>query len=116
MRFPRFTIRQLMLAIVLVAVLTWCGRVGAAWKSYRDTARFHAASKAAIDKDLAPYLRIQQEYGGGFCGITARWMAAASDRAEWHRAMNEKYQRAAGRPWRPVEPDPPAPAYEPGVQ
>jgi hypothetical protein len=37
------------------------------------------------------------------------WTSRARDRANYHAEMKRKYERAASRPWDPLEPDPPEP-------
>jgi hypothetical protein len=46
---------------------------------------------------------------GGMLIVGSDGQPVTSARFEWHFALFEKYERAARRPWLPVEPDPPEP-------
>jgi hypothetical protein len=84
----RFTVRRMLVAVAVVAtvlgLLMWVDRRA---REFRDRRDFHRVRWSAIDE-----------------GFEVEDAPAA-----YHRAMAEKYRRAAERPWLPVEPDPPVP-------
>jgi hypothetical protein len=59
----------------------------------------------------------------GFRVQHARWLTAGEERmgkehfrlSDYYEEMKAKYERAASRPWLPVEPDRPAPEWPEGV-
>jgi hypothetical protein len=85
MKFPRFTVRRLMVAVALVAVLIGTARV--------------------LDGRRRRFARLANDYG----------LKAIEDRKAGRAGRNlqqfEKYIYAAHHPWLPVEPDPPGPAW-----
>lgn len=90
MRLPRvrFTMRLMMIVVAILAnVLGLLGWLDRRARQFRDRRDFHRARWSAIDE-----------------GFEVEAAPAA-----YHRAMAEKYRRAAECPWLPVEPDPPEP-------
>ena len=89
MKLPRFTVGRLMVAVAIVAFgfggLLWLGRRA---EDFRSISIGHAER---FDSEM-------QRSGG-----------AVTLRADYHRRMAEKYDRAAMSSWLPVAPDPPEP-------
>lgn len=103
MRFPRvqFTVRRMMLAVAVSAMLMGTARAG--WHCYYCVrmAEVHAWMGAM---------------GYGRCGMerpTAEEELAYKEHnrklAGYHARIEKKYRRAAWRPWEPILPDPPYP-------
>jgi hypothetical protein len=112
MRFPRvrFTVWRLMVAVAVFATATWGGQLAARGYSYRKMSDYHAASKARIESEWS--LEFQWKRALGHFPACRTLEVQAEDawkQAEWHVQMKVKYERAAARPWLPVEPDPPEP-------
>jgi hypothetical protein len=127
MRLPRvrFTVRRLMIAVAVVAIL--CG-VGL---QIRQTIRFsRLAARYADDglfwrrqernhRALGEKMRtasVDPEQGSGAAEFWRPYIEFQAERAEkikvladYLAMMKVKYQAAARRPWLPVEPDPPEP-------
>ena len=98
MRLPRlrFTVRRLMLAVAIVAVI-----LGAASGVRRRAERFRM---------IESYHR--RNYHFSFVGnpsLDAEKTAKFIARNNWHNAMTMKYGDAADHPWLPIPPDPPEP-------
>jgi hypothetical protein len=84
---PRFTVRRLMVVVAILGFVLGSSR----WMrqrsmAYRKIAEYHSDM-------MIPF------------SLSER----SSRNRAYHGAMVEKYLRAAGRPWFPVEPDPPNP-------
>jgi hypothetical protein len=92
MRVPRFRIRTLMIAVVVVALMLGVARM--TWLSieYRRRALDHGSIR--LDMQVPMDAR------------TSDWVRRFH---VYHQAMREKWERAARRPWLSVEPDPPEP-------
>jgi hypothetical protein len=90
LRWPRWTTRRLMLAVVVVGLLM--GWVNLA----RRRERFQTL---AVKHEVLLYFAIHGHHHGG----------PNPERAGYHESMRLKYLRAADRPWLMVEPDEPAP-------
>ncbi len=105
MKLPRvrFTIRRIMVAVAIVAML-FIGVV--LWRrsqEYRRRAESHdlllwSALPVAIDEAASP-----GRLGGGLS------VGGLLRRAKYHHEMSRKYWWAAARPWVSVDPDPPPP-------
>jgi hypothetical protein len=130
----RFTVRQLMLAVAVAALLT--GGIVLARRSahYRREAEFHSraaarlraeqrskASTARAGREQAEmWTRRARDAGSktaaqavedtapGIAPYEAAARAAGAT-ADNHDLLARKYERAARYPWLPVEPDPPQP-------
>jgi hypothetical protein len=96
---PRFTLRRLMLAVVIAAVVLAAGAWGLKSVAYQRRAAYHRA-QLRIWPEL-PYINAQQ-YSEAFEALLRQ--------RGWHEAMADKYERAARYPWLCVEPDPPEPS------
>ena len=99
MKLPRvrFTLRKMMAAVAVLALILWTGRLLSLSAMYRDRALKYAAE----DLGAAELLMGPRERPRVFHPPSARLL--------WARKMANKYQRAAWCPWLPVEPDSPPP-------
>jgi hypothetical protein len=86
----RFTVRRMMVAVAVVAVLLAMAVTLSHRRSRFESLRDYHASRA-------PYVWL-----GPMGTLWER-------QGEWHWAMKRKYERAARYPWLPVAPDPPEP-------
>jgi hypothetical protein len=112
MRMPRATIRRMMAAVAVVAVLmgAWVGlarlrRISAA---YHALAEEHAGVEETLRRMIATEgadSPVDISPGPGLPSIRFTAQAAAAHEAELRR----KYERAARYPWMPVGPDSPMP-------
>jgi hypothetical protein len=93
MKLPRvrFTVRRLMVAVVIVGLMLGLG----AWMA-RRSAEFRKRAESHMRT-----VRVMYSIG--------RWKPRGFDRNAWAWRMGEKYAYAASHPWLPVEPDPPEP-------
>src|SRR5258708_3110223 len=101
MRRPRLTIRSMMIAVGVVALLIW---------------------GATMTSQSYDYYRRPREYGaneGGWRQIAARHRGKAEFDSqfelrcvEYFAQLAGKYRRAMWRPWMPVAPDPHAPGFD----
>jgi hypothetical protein len=104
MRLPRFSVRTLMLAVVVVALLVWGGMVGMRWYVYYTLATTYGTYErewremAVRDRGIPASSR----------SVAAKW---GPQIAEYYAPLAQKYRRAMWRPWIPVAPDPPAPVF-----
>jgi hypothetical protein len=88
------TTRRWMVAVAMIAFAIESVKIGERWLSYRQRAVYHARL-AETGMDLAPS-------GDAALILSPRDIA-------YHGELKVKYERAATRPWLPVEPDPPPP-------
>ena len=87
LRWPRMTVRLLLVLVALAGSATEAGLIG--WRTW-------SYSKRAVDH--ARYLRSARSFLHDSSGLRG-----------WHDEMRRKYELAASRPWLPVGPDPPPP-------
>jgi hypothetical protein len=90
MRLPRLrlTVRRLMLAVAVVALVIWLGRIYQLRQMYLEKFLDNELALLQLDSGISCY---------------------TEDHMKWHQAMRQKYEHAARYPWLPVEPDPPYP-------
>jgi hypothetical protein len=90
MRLPRIrlTVRRLMLAVAVVALVIWLGRIYQLRQMYLEKVLDNKVALRQLDSGISCY---------------------TEDHTNWHEAMKQKYEHAARHPWLPVEPDPPYP-------
>ena len=93
----RFTVQRIMLAVAIVAVLLGGLRLWWLSADYRALAEVHHQKAEEV-------VRGTYAGPGGFYHV--EW---PSPNKEYHLRLKAKYERAASRPWLPVEPDPPEP-------
>jgi hypothetical protein len=99
-----------MTVVALVGLLIWSGQAVARWHRYRKLAEYHAAEFTNLSMMLAPALEIRNDTGRfPGCGLSQVFLESECEKVEWHGRLKSKYERAAARPWLPVEPDPPEP-------
>jgi len=104
MRIPRYSVRTLMIAVALGAVLTWCGMMGSRSYTYHQWANQYAFQERGW-RDTAEG---RNETGKS----DPRMRAFAAECTEYFAMLTKKYRRATWHPWEPVEPDPYAPGAE----
>ncbi len=92
---PRFTVRQLMVAVAIVGIVL--GFIFERRSRFGKIADRHREDFKKLASQL-PHI------GYGDPSQDPIWR-----RLEWHEAMRLKYERAALKPWLPVRPDLPAP-------
>lgn len=132
MRLPRFRVRTLMLAVAVVALLV--AGISAGLRLHRLSGYYRAK---AVDAGLRGYIEsapgaqwewmvreyekdrkifensklpveLREEHERGL--IEARvYRDRYRNVAKHYERLRLKYERAARRPWLPIEPDPPAP-------
>ena len=99
MRFPRFSVRTLMIAVSVVALLIWGAMMGTRSYHYYQLAREYGANERGW-REIAD--RPDQPGGPEFrlrC-------------VEYFAQLAGKYRRAMWCPWMPVALDPHAPGYD----
>ena len=103
MRLPRMTTRRWMVAVVATArnpaVALEVTRELRLASHYRLKAKVHASQESIVRTP------VEITSPGGF---TIPVMGSR-ELGDYHEEMRRKYEIAATRPWKPVEPDPPAP-------
>lgn len=97
MRLTRLNTRTLMMAVAVVALLMWGGRMGARSLDYHRRSMYYG-SQAAGWRELATR--------------NHPWKAFHTQCADYFTDLARKYRRARWRPWLPVAPDP----YAPGAR
>ncbi len=88
----RFTVRRLMVAVALAALVA--GLIARSRQMSEVAARHEAG--------VIEHSQMMPLPNGGLVELLDNW-------GQWHRAMAEKYRRAARYPFLPVWPDPPGP-------
>lgn len=93
---PRFTVRRMMLAVALLAVLLGADKLRQQSAQYRERAEecaiYETDSRGVLMDEGDPDRRV----------FLAR-------EAEYYSRLKAKYERAARYPWLPVKPDSPEP-------
>jgi hypothetical protein len=92
----RFTMRRMMVAVAVVAMLL-CTGMQVSRMSYR--AYIYRLKFSLNRRNADGYARQADRYGD----------PRSAARAVHSRILAEKYERAARYPWLPIEPDPPLP-------
>ena len=104
MHLPRFRVRTLMIAVVVVAWLIWGAMMGT-----RSYIYYRFAST------YGTYERHWREMADRDRGISTRKRRIAAisgpQISEYYAPLARKYRLAMWRPWRPLAPDPPAPVF-----
>lgn len=120
-RLPRvrFTVRRLMVAVAVAAVLMGLVAQGLRRASLLRLADYHAREARRYRTIVVSSASVAADYRAGRPGLEGDYEAGArlySDQVRWfgpladhHEALRGKYERAARRPWLPVEPDLPPP-------
>jgi hypothetical protein len=122
MRLPRvrFTVRQMMVAVAFVAVVTGATVIVRRHRIYRVRAAFHAQQEQVAAKRW----RYWSQEAAGLSGPAGNRSPPRSDqereravvivnysrnRVAHHARLRVKYERVARYPWLPIDPDPPSP-------
>jgi hypothetical protein len=117
MRLPRFrfTVRRLMVAMAIVALLLGGGILGRRSLDYRRLAAFHEQMEQRKERAVRGIEILARAANDPADAAAARRDAAYEAQiGRHHAALKAKYLRAASRPWLPVPPDPPPP--RPGLR
>jgi hypothetical protein len=110
MRPPRFRLRTLMIAVVVVAILTAGAALMRRSAAFRRLAAHHETRMASWMSIHAENANWAIDTANPARASQARWAVEEAWRAiEYHGSMRDKYERAARFPWLAVEPDPPEP-------
>ena len=133
MRLPRvqFTVRRMMVSVAVVAVLVANVELMRRHVVSRALATKHAAMQAELEaarrlaEERAKWVELLAERGeveaptsfpliDPLAGATTLSEVRAlstryAKQAAYHAQLRRKYERAAARPWLPIEPDPPPP-------
>ena len=132
MRPPRMTIRQWMVAMVVMALVVGAVSLDRWSRDYRRRAEFHARMEstyeekwreaiARMEKSAKMVDKLERQLPpdfplGSFRDTVERFVleireraAANAQRGSYHAAMARKYRYAALHPWLTIEPDPPEP-------
>ena len=102
----RFKLRWLMVAVAVVALGVWGVRMRRASSAYRERAEFYRYLLTTPRNNPPP------AEGASVAEQSldiATEVARARRLMHYCEVMQAKYERAARRPWIPVEPDPPEP-------
>ena len=109
MRVPRvrFTVRRMMVAVAIVAIIMGAVDLWQNSVSYRSKIAHHAqmerSSVFVIGGDDTPAAHEE------LARVSRAW-------TEHHATLRRKYERAAARPWKYVPPDPPDPLQSSGLK
>src|SRR4051794_29234234 len=103
MRPPRFRLRTLLILVAVAAVGLWAERMWRRSASMRQKAALWAKIEAE-DREMAD--RLQSRWVDSLAWVVDN-IEALREEAERAGRLRAKYERAAMRPWLPVEPDPP---------
>ena len=101
----RFTVRGMMIAVAILAVMACVSPEAVQWielsRRYRAEALHHRLWAEEFERGVSRNMAARP----------ARRRVADEDRrmAVWERAAEAKYARLARYPWLPVSPDPPEP-------
>jgi hypothetical protein len=127
MRLPRlrFTVRRLMIAVAIVAVLIVAGLHVETAIRFSRRASIHAggevfwreqeqwhremAKKLLTSHERLKLLRVDDTWNIEHAESFNLEADKIKSWADFHASMKAKYRAAARRPWLPVEPDPPSP-------
>jgi hypothetical protein len=108
----RWRIRTLMVLVAVVAGATAFCEMRRRERAYRDRAWYHLAASHQLARDSRWHLctfGLPERQAEAIRSRESAERTALSTAAEYHRRLRAKYERAAQRPWLPVEPDPPPP-------
>jgi hypothetical protein len=132
MRLPPMTIRQWMVAMVVMALAVGAASLDRWSRDYRRRAEFHARMEstyeekwrggiARMEKSAKMVDKLERQLPPDFPLVSYRdhverfvleireRAAANAQRGAYHAAMARKYRYAALHPWLTIEPDPPEP-------
>jgi hypothetical protein len=106
MRLPRakLTLRSMMVVMAMLAVVFW---VAERRLRFQRLAEYHFLRSSADIVCCVVLLTDDGKETNLVEGGTGR--PTTSDRADWHKRLHEKYEKAARSPWLAVASDPPRP-------
>lgn len=112
----RATIRQLMIAVAIVALFIWIGIEGTRRERsslFQSRAYLHSRLEEIAREDEQHYHRMAAISGDTEPDASSyrKKAAKAAARADYHAAMKRKYEEAIARGAFSVEPDPPEPPW-----
>lgn len=110
MKKPQFTLRSLMVAVVIAGLATWGYRLWLRSAYFAAKASEHATRQFYLEGSLTPMLMGPPPYHISFNADKHK------RRTEWARYEDQlcrKYRFAAFLPFLPVSPDPPPPSEPP---
>jgi hypothetical protein len=106
MKLPRFTVRRLMVAVAIVAIMLGVGAATARLFGLSRAYQYRAREFAELQATTDPAFPLPT-------GVTAlnipEYRLRCDRRRVWMMAMEKKYESAARYPWLPIEPDMPDP-------
>jgi hypothetical protein len=108
----RFTVRRMMVAVAVVALLIYGGMVRrhrlslAALCEVADRGVRHTGASYRLEDGIETLRTVKT---GGGRALTPAEVASRSRRAAYWVALGRKYERAALIPWLPISSDPPEP-------
>ena len=110
MRLPRvrFTVRRMMVAVAIIALLYECVVIKNRMLAYRSFVTFHEGQLAVYGPMVKAWNDNRRR---GLKSNPPDIAEKATARADYHRQTLENYDWAARRPWRSVPRDRPIPAY-----
>jgi len=115
MRLPRlrFTVRRMIFAVAVVALLLWCSVMTPQARRYRQRLSECVAGEARFLRDVnyveAQIVRFESE---GNLELSLRHRQLLKNLrvyVEWSTGLRRKYEHALWCPWLSVEADPPPP-------
>jgi hypothetical protein len=117
MMFPRlqFTVRQLMTALGVVALLLTVWRFHCLSRIYHEKVEWfdkNAGHSRRLSSEYAERAKREREIWPDRSSVTNSYLSQSERhrrRSEYFAASSRRYARAAARPWVPLAPDPPAP-------
>lgn len=109
MRFPKITIRRLMIAVMVLALpLGLCMERRSRFLAIAESHRQAFLGSDAIRLEI-PYIHDVYVYDSAGRLLSEPERTRKMERSNWHFALEKKYREAALMPWLPVPPDPPEP-------
>ncbi len=113
---PRFTIRRLMVVVVVVATLLTVEKMRRAWRERTLKAAEYASEAKSWSEDAAKVDRMMVKPRSLSDAASRQRLAELDqvarnyrDHERSSRELASKYARAAARPWLPIERDPAEP-------
>jgi hypothetical protein len=100
---PRFTLRRLMVAVAIVAII-----IGVVVEGERRRARFRELAANHYERGMRWFVLFggESDYQRNMMQL---WEERVGPTVEYHATLRDKYEQAARYPWLPVGADPTAP-------
>ena len=106
---PRFTVRRMMVAVAILALMTAVFAMLIQSERRRQRAMYHSKMETETEHLMNFYrgdlVLKRGENRDDFPAMLDRF----TRRNRYHSEMRQKWEASAARPWLPVEPDPPEP-------